>query len=121
MGTSQPVELCADSVSRDEQTKRPLTRLFRRCVSLQLRGFAMFEFGRSDDERSSAALVRPTPVRSSGERMMPYRRISAFFGRGNPAAQSKNIRHFLEGVSSDWLRRCEGNGGQLRIVHDKAT
>ena len=89
-------------------------------VSL-LRSFAMFEFGRSDDERSLAALVRSTPVRSSGERMMPYRRMSAFFNRGNPAAQNKNIRHFSEGVSSVWLRSCEGNGGQPRIVHDKAT
>jgi hypothetical protein len=86
-----------------------------------LRSFAMFEFGRSDDERSLAALVRPTPVRSSGERMMPYRRVPAFSDRGNPAVQSKNIRCFSEGVSSVWLRRCEGNEGQPRIVHDKAT
>jgi hypothetical protein len=79
-----------------------------------------YKFGHSDGKWPSAALVRPTPARSNGERMIRYCRISGFSNRGNLTIQEIH-RRFAEGVSSDLLRSCEGNQGQPRIVHDKTT
>lgn len=61
------------------------------------------EFGHSDGKWPLAALVRPTPARSNGKRMIRYCRISGFSNRGNHAVQT-NHRRFPEGVSSDLLR-----------------
>src|SRR5215470_2482546 len=61
----------------------------------------------------------PPRARSNGERTMRYVDLR-IFNLGNLAAEANHCRS-PEGVSSGLLRRCRGNQGQPRIVHDKTT